>query len=213
MVNITSESTHEPVVVETTHQPTHEHGGESIDLRKLGMWIFLSSEVIFFGSLIITFLVYKGRVGNLHPGHDALNISVTSVITFILLSSSLTMVLALAAIQNDRIRQGKLWLLATALLGMIFVGTQIFEYTELVHEGLTIAGNLYGSAFFTLTGFHGTHVFIGVIMLLILVGMTQAGKFGAKNSLPVEMVGLYWHFVDLVWLVIFTLVYLIPPAS
>lgn len=189
------------------------HDTASLERRKLGMWIFLSSEVIFFGSLIITFMVYKARVGHLHPGHDVLNISVTSVITFILLSSSLTMVLALSAIQRDRLNEGKLWLLATAVLGTIFVGTQVFEYTQLVHEGLTITGNLYGSTFYTLTGFHGTHVFIGVIMLLISLGMTQAGKFNAQNYLPVEIVGLYWHFVDLVWLVIFTLVYLIPPPG
>jgi len=198
----------------TTHQATHDAGhGESLDLRKLGMWIFLSSEVIFFGALIITFLIYKDRVGHLSPGHDVLNINITSLITFILLSSSLTMVLGLSAIQQDKIEQGKYWLLATALLGTIFVGIQIYEYVELVHEGLTIAGSLYGSAFFTLTGFHGTHVAIGVLMLLITVGMTHAGCFSAKNALPVEIVGLYWHFVDLVWLVIFTLVYLIPPSG
>ena len=196
----------------TAHEAATHHS-QSLEMRKLGMWVFLSSEVIFFGSLIITFLIYKARVGNIHPGHDVLNISITSLITFILLSSSLTMVLALSAIQHDRITEGKLWLLATAVLGSIFVGVQIFEYNELVREGLTIAGSLYGSAFFTLTGFHGTHVFIGVIMLLVTVGMTHAGKFNAQNAVPVEIIGLYWHFVDLVWLVIFTLVYLIPPPA
>ena len=195
----------------TTHEVAHD--AASLERRKLGMWVFLSSEVIFFGSLIITFMVYKDRVGHLHPGHDVLNISVTSVITFILLLSSLTMVLALSAIQHNHLNQGKLWLLATAVLGATFVGTQVFEYTQLVHEGLTIAGSLYGSAFYTLTGFHGTHVFVGVIMLLVTLGMAQAGRFNAHNSLPVEMVGLYWHFVDLIWLVIFTLVYLIPPPG
>ena len=209
----------------TTHEATHDQGhghGETLDLRKLGWWIFLSSEVIFFGTLLITFLVYKERVGHLlinpsdshsHAFHEALNINITSLITFILLSSSLTMVLALSAIQRDKIGEGKLWLAATALLGATFVGMQVYEYVELVHEGVTIAGSLYGAAFYTLTGFHGTHVFIGVIMLLITLGMTQAGRFNAKNSLPVELVGLYWHFVDLVWLVIFTLVYLIPPSG
>jgi len=201
-------------VTATAHEATHEP--EGLDLRKLGMWIFLSSEVIFFGSLIITFLVYKARtieqglvLESGLPVAEALDINITSIITFVLLSSSLTMVLALSAIQRDRINEGKLWLLATAVLGLIFVGTQVYEYTELVHHGLTITNFIYGSAFYTLTGFHGTHVFIGVIMLLIALGMTHAGKFHAGNYLPVEIVGLYWHFVDLVWLVLFTLVYLI----
>jgi heme/copper-type cytochrome/quinol oxidase subunit 3 len=158
--------------------------------------------------LIITFLVSRARSVS-GPTAEVLNINITSIITFILLFSSLTMVLALEAFQHDNIRQGQLWLTATIVLGVIFVGTQIYEYTELVHEGLTLTGNLFGSAFYTLTGFHGTHVFIGVLLLLTLLLMSTSGKLNARNSLPVELIGLYWHFVDLVWLVIFTLVYLL----
>ena len=197
----------------TTHDATHDnaaHGSEPIDLRKLGMWIFLSSECIFFGTLIITFLVSRARSAQL-PGPDGevLNISITTIITFILLLSSLTMVLSLEGFQHDNIRQGQMWLVATIVLGTIFVGTQVYEYTQLVHEGLTLTSNLFGSAFYTLTGFHGTHVFIGVLLLLSLLLMSRSGKLNARNFLPVELIGLYWHFVDLVWLVIFTLVYLL----
>ena len=223
----------------TVHEATadHAHEPESLDLRKLGMWIFLSSEVIFFGSLIIAFLIYKDSVNvfGLEP-KNIFDIVTTSIITFILLSSSLTMVLALSAIQRDQLQQGKLWLAATALLGLAFVGMQGVEYNELFHKGMglsetvlyvkdgvaieahdaeheegvqTVEADAFGAAFFTLTGFHGTHVFVGVILLLIILGMVHFGKLNANNWLPVELIGLYWHFVDLVWLVLFTLIYLI----
>ncbi|MEM7029115.1 MAG: cytochrome c oxidase subunit 3 [Chloroflexota bacterium] len=194
-----------------THEAMHEP--EHIDYRQLGMWIFISSECIFFGTLLITFLINKERAlaagGELADQTTHFAIGITSTITFILLASSLTMVLALNAIQNDNITMGKVWLLATAILGSIFVGVQVYEYIELIHHGVTMTSSVFGSSFYTLTGFHGTHVFIGVIMLFITLGMTQAGSFHSKNYVPVEIVGLYWHFVDLVWLVLFTLVYLI----
>lgn len=193
-----------------THEALHEPKG--MDLRQLGMWIFLSSECIFFGTLLITFLVYKERAladSEMIDQTQHFAIGITSTITFILLASSLTMVLALYAIQHDKIRQGQLWLAVTTILGSIFVGVQAYEYYELVHHGVTLTSSQFGSAFYALTGFHGTHVFIGVVLLLITLGMTFAGKFNSKNYVPVEIVGLYWHFVDLVWLVLFTLVYLI----
>jgi cytochrome c oxidase subunit 3/cytochrome o ubiquinol oxidase subunit 3 len=102
------------------------------------------------------------------------------------------------------------WLTATALLGMTFIGGQVYEFTVFVHEGLSLTANPASSAFFVLTGFHGTHVTLGIIMLLSLVGLSLAGRLGPRNSLQVELVGLYWHFVDIVWVVIFTVVYLMP---
>ncbi|HEX9924768.1 MAG TPA: heme-copper oxidase subunit III, partial [Anaerolineae bacterium] len=177
-------------------------------LRKLGMWVFLSSEVIFFTSLILTFLIYKDRSTGV--GQDILNIPLTSLNTFILIVSSLTMVLSLDAAMKDRQRSMKLWLLATIILGTFFLSVQGYEYFQLwTHEGLTPGGNLFGSTFYTLTGFHGTHVLIGVIMLWGLLIKALLGGFGSKNFLPIELVGLYWHFVDLVWILIFTLVYLL----
>lgn len=179
-----------------------------LDLRKLGMWIFLSSEVIFFTALIATFLIYKTR--SVGVGQEVLNIPLTAVNTFILILSSLTMVLSLDAATRDRQRQLKLWLLATIVLGSIFLSIQGIEYFELwQHEGLTPYGNLFGSAFYTLTGFHGSHVFVGVIMLVGLLIKALFGGFSSKHYLPIELIGLYWHFVDLVWILIFTLVYLI----
>jgi len=123
------------------------------------------------------------------------------------------MVLALAAIQRGDHRRLRIWLLATALFGATFVGGQVYEFTSFYHEGLTIKTNLFGTTFYVLTGFHGVHVTVGILMLLSLVGMSWAGRLPDDQSFPVEMVGLYWHFVDIVWIVIFTVVYLIPQPK
>jgi cytochrome c oxidase subunit 3/cytochrome o ubiquinol oxidase subunit 3 len=124
--------------------------------------------------------------------------------------SSLTMVLALAAVQKGNVRGTRIWLAATALLGSIFLGGQWFEFTHFYHEGLGLTTNMFGTTFFTLTGFHGAHVTLGVIMLLSLLIVSLRGGVTQRDALNVEIVGLYWHFVDIVWIIIFTLVYLIP---
>jgi heme/copper-type cytochrome/quinol oxidase subunit 3 len=186
------------------------HTATGLDNRKLGMWAFLGSECLFFGSLIATYLLYRGRsVQGPFPA-DVYDIPYTSVSSGILLMSSLTMVLALHEIQRGDHRRFRAWLLATALLGITFVGGQVFEFTVFVREGLTLSRNLFGSSFFVLTGFHGAHVTVGILMLLTLYGMSLAGRLPVERALRVELVGLYWHFVDIVWIVIFTVVYLIP---
>jgi cytochrome c oxidase subunit 3/cytochrome o ubiquinol oxidase subunit 3 len=190
-----------------------EHGAHAtstgLDNRKLAMWAFLGSECLLFGALISGYLLYRSKGTGLKP-HNLYDIPYTSVSSFVLLMSSLTMVLALAAIQRNEERKMRIWLTATALLGMTFIGGQVYEFTSFVHEGLSLSANPASSAFFLLTGFHGTHVTLGIIMLLSLVGLSLAGKVGPKNSLYVELIGLYWHFVDIVWVVIFTVVYLMP---
>jgi heme/copper-type cytochrome/quinol oxidase subunit 3 len=187
------------------HPPT----STGLNSRKMLFWAFLGSECMFFGSLIATYLVYRGRdqVGP-HP-HDILNIPFTSVSAFVLLMSSLTMVLALAAVQRGNARGTKIWLAATALLGMTFIAGQCFEFTHFYYDGLKLQGNLFGATFFVLTGFHGTHVTVGVIWLWSLWTMAMKGKLPQARALDVEIAGLYWHFVDVVWVAIFTLVYLI----
>jgi cytochrome c oxidase subunit 3/cytochrome o ubiquinol oxidase subunit 3 len=176
------------------------------------MWGFLGSECLFFGSLISTYLLYRNRVcaGCGPTPHQIYNIPYTSVSSFVLLMSSLTMVLALAAAQKNDARGMRIWLLATALLGMTFVGGQIFEFTDFYHRGLSLSTSTFGSAFFVLTGFHGAHVTVGILMLLSLVAMSFLGRLGPDQARKVELIGLYWHFVDIVWIVIFTVVYLIP---
>jgi heme/copper-type cytochrome/quinol oxidase subunit 3 len=181
-----------------------------LDNRKLGMWAFLGSECLFFGALISTYLLYRGRSVQGPFPNEVYDIPYTSVSSGVLLMSSVTMVLALNAIQRGDDRRLRAWLLSTALLGITFVGGQVFEFTVFVREGLTLSRNLFGSSFFVLTGFHGAHVTVGILMLLTLFGQSLVGRLTVENALRVELVGLYWHFVDIVWIVIFTVVYLIP---
>jgi heme/copper-type cytochrome/quinol oxidase subunit 3 len=202
-------------------EPAHpggHHTSMGVDSRKLGMWVFLASDCMFFGSLISTYLIYRGRAEEMFENgqgggplpNEILDIPYTSVSAFVLLMSSLTMVLALASVQKGNPRGTRIWLLCTALLGTIFLGGQYFEFTEFHHEGLGLTTNMFGSTFFTLTGFHGFHVTLGVIMLLSLVVMSMRGGVTQRDAVSVEIIGLYWHFVDIVWIVIFTLVYLLP---
>ena len=214
-----------------------EHHGHTptttgLDHRKVAIWAFIGSECMLFASLISTYLIYKGRSVTGPFPHEVcsppvcdtvmkpiLNIPVTSASTFVLLMSSLAMVLALSAVENadkpkhslgERILgSSKLWLLMTALLGTTFLGFQAFEFTSFVHEGLTIRTNLFGSSFFTLTGFHGAHVTAGVLWLLTLLAIDIKRGLKPKDALIVDIAALYWHFVDVVWIAIFTLVYLI----
>jgi heme/copper-type cytochrome/quinol oxidase subunit 3 len=124
--------------------------------------------------------------------------------------SSLTMVLAVTAAQRHDDRRTNLWLTVTAVLGATFVGGQIYEFTAFYREGLGFTTSLFSSSFYTLTGFHGVHVSVGIIMLLVTVGVIKKNRVVGNKAESVELVGLYWHFVDIVWIVIFTLVYLIP---
>jgi heme/copper-type cytochrome/quinol oxidase subunit 3 len=181
-----------------------------LDNRKVAMWAFLGSECLFFGALITSYLLYHGRTASGPKPSQIYDIPYTSVSSFVLLMSSLTMVLALAAIQRGDSKRLRIWLLATAMLGLTFIGGQVFEFTTFVHEGLGLTTSPFGSAFFVLTGFHGAHVTVGILMLLTLFSMSTIGKLPQEDALKVEMVGLYWHFVDVVWIVIFTVVYLIP---
>ena len=220
------------------HGDGHAHGGGhhytslGLDNRKIAIWTFIGSECMLFASLISTYLVYKGRSPAGPSPHEAwtnpatgevfkpiLNIPVTSASTFVLLMSSLAMVLALAAVQNKNLPKhtlgerilgsSKLWLWMTALLGITFLGFQAYEFTSFVHEGLSIRTNLFGSSFFTLTGFHGAHVTAGVLWLFTLLAIDYKRGLTPADSLLVDICALYWHFVDVVWIAIFTLLYLI----
>jgi heme/copper-type cytochrome/quinol oxidase subunit 3 len=200
--------------VSQAHAATaHLETSTGLDNRKLLMWLFLGSECLFFGSLISAYLLYRDKsTTGPHP-EDVFDIPFTSVSAFQLLMSSVTMVLALASIQRGNVRGMQIWLLATAFLGLLFVSGQAYEFTVFYHDGLHLDTNLFGTTFFVLTGFHGAHVTIGILILMSLFMVSLQGRIQQKDSLNVEIAGLYWHFVDIVWIVIFTLVYLVQPGN
>jgi cytochrome c oxidase subunit 3 len=182
-----------------------------IDNRKMMIWVFLGSECMFFGSLIATYLIYFGRSIS-GPGLEILDIPTTSVSTFVLLMSSFMMVMAYSSIRQRKVKRFRVWIMCTAILGATFLGFQFYEFTEFAHHyDLTPQTNLFGTTFFTLTGFHGAHVTVGVIWLVTLFGYSFYRKEDLirDDALNVDFLALYWHFVDVVWIVIFTVVYLI----
>lgn len=187
----------------------HEIGCTGLPHRKILMWAFLASDCMFFGSLIATYLVYRGHSTD-HPlPEEIFQLNLTSTSSFVLLLSSWLMVLALSAVQKGQLWWFRLWTLGVAFFGSIFLGFQIYEFSHFVQEGLTLKQNLFGSTFFVLTGTHGCHVAIGVLWLMSLFFYSFIGGVTPKRALDVEIAGLYWHFVDIVWIVIFTAVYLL----
>jgi len=195
-----------PVV---THQDAHQTN-TGISNNKLAMWLFLGTECLLFGGLISTYLLYKTRGNGRTLPTEVFDIPFTSVSSFVLLMSSLTMVLSLSALRRGEVERSRAWLLTTAMLGGVFVGGQVYEFTTFIREGVGFTTNPASSAFFTLTGFHGVHVSLGILMLMSLVVASAQGKLKQKNAETVEIIGLYWHFVDIVWIFIFTVIYLIP---
>ena len=199
----------------------HLETSTGLDSRKLAIWTFLGSECMFFASLISTYVVYRGKslVGPFPhtPWTDPatgqvyepiIEIPLVTVGTALLLFSSLFIVLALYGAQKGNRKMLLGWLGATITCGVFFVGMQVYEFTHFVHKGLTLQRNMFGASFFTLTGFHGTHVTIGVIWLLTMFVLALRKQLPPENAINLEMAALYWHFVDVVWIIIFPVVYL-----
>jgi heme/copper-type cytochrome/quinol oxidase subunit 3 len=190
--------------------PAGREPGSGVYNEKLGMWVFLGSEVMFFTSLIGAYIILRfGHPEAWAAPGQVLNVPVTAVNTFLLICSSVTMVKAFASAQDGKQKALRSWLLATVAIGAAFVGVQIYEYSELIHKGFVPSEGLYGSTFFTMTGFHGFHVTIGVLCMMFVTWRAFRGKYTATDHRGVEVIGLYWHFVDLVWIILFTIVYLI----
>jgi cytochrome c oxidase subunit 3/cytochrome o ubiquinol oxidase subunit 3 len=209
-------------VADTAHAHVDEHHytATGIDNRKLAIWTFIGSECMFFASLIGTYLVYKGRditgpkphaewLLNGAPQEQILEIPLVTFGTSLLLFSSFFIVLALSGAQRGNRKALIGWLMATIFCGVFFVGMQVYEFTHFVHRGMGYTTNLFSSTFFTLTGFHGTHVTLGLVWLISVLVVAVRGKLPPEKSLNLEIAALYWHFVDVVWIVIFPVVYLI----
>jgi cytochrome c oxidase subunit III len=194
-----------------------------IDSRKVAIWTLIGSECLFFASLISTYLVYKGKSlvgplphsesqcmlhGKMQTCEQIFEIPLVTFGTAVLLFSSFFVVLALYGAQKGNRKMLIRWLSMTVLCGLFFIGMQVYEFQHFYHKGLGYSTNLFGSSFYTLTGFHGTHVTVGVIWLSTLLVLAIRGKLPAEKSLNLEIAALYWHFVDVVWIVIFPVVYL-----
>ncbi len=191
-----------------THPDAHRAGKDlGIDHLKLGVWLFLASEVMFFGGLIAAFLHYK--VNEPSPQAGLLSVPLVGANTFVLLTSSFTVVQGLAAIRRGN-RAGLIRFLGiTVLLGALFLAGQGYEFAKIYREGVTLQSSVFGSSFFTLTGFHGLHVLIGIVWAASTLLRASRGRYTDQDAIGVEVFGLYWHFVDIVWIVLFTLIYLV----
>ncbi|MFQ5979313.1 MAG: heme-copper oxidase subunit III [Candidatus Heimdallarchaeota archaeon] len=182
---------------------------ENIDFsRHTWMWIFLASEVTFFSVLIGVSAALRIQDNNFPIPGDTLNVPLTAINTFILICSSFTMAKAVEAIQNEDQKNLRDFLLATIALGAAFLSIQVFEYNNLFSEDFTPESGLFGATFYLQTGFHGVHVFAGLVLLFFVTIKAIRGGYTSMDHDGVERIGMYWHFVDLVWIVLFTVIYL-----
>jgi len=180
---------------------------------KIGMWIFLTTDAMSFSGFLLAYAVVRATQDWPNPA-EVLGVGLSGFATFLLICSSVSMVLSIDACKQ-RNRQAMLnWLMATIVGGAAFLGIQAYEYTHLVHQGLTLTNfingnNLFGSTFYMVTGFHGLHVLTGVIYLICIYVAAYQGKYDNGDYNMLEIAGLFWHFVDLVWILVFTFIYLL----
>ena len=184
------------------------HTSLPVDNRKLAIWTFIGSECLFFASLISTFLIYRDSHATGPGPHDIFEVPLVTFGTAILLFSSFFVVMALNGAQQGNRKKLITWLSLTVMCGVFFVGMQVYEFQHFYHKGLGYSTNLFASSFYTLTGFHGTHVAIGTLWLGTVLKDAIKGRVPANKALNLEIAALYWHFVDVVWIIIFPVVYL-----
>jgi heme/copper-type cytochrome/quinol oxidase subunit 3 len=186
-----------------------------IDNYKFAMWLYLASEVVIFTVFIGAYAIMRLNEGEIVKAlHDEVSVLLVTLNTFLLLTSSWSMVMGLRAIQKDNVQGLIRWFGITAALGTIFLGLQYVEYSELAHLGITLnfdanQWRTFGMHFYVPTFFHGLHVFVGVIWCGLLIRHAMRGGYSARRHLSIEVFGLYWHFVDVVWILLFTLIYLV----
>ncbi len=190
------------------HGAGHHYTVTGVDNRKFAMWTLIGSECFLFGALIINYVINSGKGTDKLTPQNIYNIDLTTISTFILLMSSVAMVLALDACGKKELNKFRLWTFVVVLFGAMFLGCQVYEFQHFYHLGLGLSTNNFGSSFYLLTGCHGAHVAVGVmIMSSVLIRSFMNPKW--FDSIVVEVTGLYWHFVDVIWIIIFTVVYLL----
>ena len=181
-----------------------------LDGHKVGMIAFFVSEVAFFSTLIMAYLVYMGQSKTGPTPAEVLSLPLVIGTTICLLSSSFTIHLADRSLRAGSMGAFQAWWGLTIVLGALFLAGAAYEWHDLIwHRGLTISRNLFGTTYYTLVGFHALHVTIGLLLLILLLGLVQRGRITGPHSIGVELVSWYWHFVDVVWVVVFAIVYVI----
>jgi len=208
------------------HSTALAHQFDDLEQQKeasvFGMWIFLVTEIMFFGGMFTGYTVYRYRLHEAFmAGSDKLDLVLGGVNTVVLILSSLTMALAVHAAQTNKRKQLIWFLILTMALGAVFLGIKAVEYTHKFHENLVPGpsfqfdgvahhrSELYFSFYFAMTGFHALHMIVGIALLAVILWMSVKGRFSPEYHNPVEVSGLYWHFVDIVWIFLFPLLYLV----
>lgn len=210
---------------DATHHPKLQHHFDNLDQQfeasALGMWLFLVTEILFFGGLFLAYMIYRMQYPDAFAqASHHLNVVLGGVNTAVLIGSSLTMAMAVWAAQLGKREAQMAFLAFTMVLGLAFLGIKAVEYSHKFHEGLVPGSNfrfdgdaqhaqLFFSLYFVMTGLHAFHMVIGLVIMAVLFVMAGKGRFTKQYHTPVEVSGLYWHFVDIVWIFLFPLLYLI----
>lgn len=191
------------------HHPVYDYdSGPPVDRGKFAIWLFLATEIMFFTGLIGTYIVLRLGTDTWPDPEVRLAVGITALNTFLLICSSGTMVLGVEALMKGKQQTFLMWHGLTVVIGAVFVGIQVYEYQQLISHGNLPNQDIFWSTFYAMTGFHGLHVTAGVIWLAVLFIGGLMGKIKQEQFMKVELAGLYWHFVDLVWVLLFTIVYL-----
>ncbi len=212
-----------PDTIGTHHHAHHfANANEEFEASKQGMWLFMVTEVLMLGAIFVAYAIFRSLYPDMfHEAHQLLNVKLGTLNTAVLITSSLTMALGVAAAQRGQNVKCGRYLLLTILLAGAFLVVKYFEYEHKIHEGILPAGfytyeglkhpkaPLFFSLYFVLTGLHGLHVLIGMGLIFWIYLRARKRQFSAQYYTPVELVGFYWHFVDLVWIYLFPLLYLV----
>lgn len=174
----------------------------------LGFWLFLGGETVLFGTLFATFIALRHQVNGGPTAAELFDLKLVAWATILLLTSSLTSVFATLALHKHNLRKMQLWLTITVLLGLAFLGLEIYEFNHYVHEKLGMTTSAFSSSFYTLVGFHGAHVLFGILWIVTLQLQALRKGLTVVTAPKFYVAGLYWHFIDVVWVFIFTVVYL-----
>ncbi|MBP3966595.1 MULTISPECIES: cytochrome (ubi)quinol oxidase subunit III [Paenibacillus] len=197
-------------------QLPHEPEKATLEGRNkvLGFWLFLGGETVLFGTLFSAYLALRHQVGDGNPTPmELFDLKTVAIATFILLTSSLTSVFAIQSMHTNKVKSMINWLIITVLFGLAFLGLEIYEFTHYVHEGHKFSTSAFSTSFYTLVGFHGAHVLFGVLWISILIAQIFKKGLNVVTAPKIYVAGMYWHFIDVVWVFIFTVVYLMGKVG